>query len=118
MLIEQASDIINATSKANYPAGGASERPAAFNAFFAADGGCAKLLTPLEKLVTAAGSFTTSPTAGEWAIVGAIHMLADLEPVDTMLAATPKLAAFFAAHKAAADKVCENSVCNLQSVNV
>jgi hypothetical protein len=103
MLIEEFADVYGALAKANYPAGGASEKPAAYDALFAADGAAQKHLGNFNKVLAGKASFTSTVTAGELAVVAAISILKDLEPVDKLLAAFPDLAAFYAKHAAEAD---------------
>ena len=50
MLLEEFADLYGALNKANYPAGGASEKPAAYDAFFAADGAAHKHLANFAKV--------------------------------------------------------------------
>ena len=53
MLMVEFNDLYTATAKANYPAGGAADKPAAFDAFFAADGPAQKHLGHFNKVGTA-----------------------------------------------------------------
>ncbi len=100
MLIEEFNDLYTAMAKCQYPEGG---RAAAFTAFFAADGGCAKHLGNFNKVLAGRASFTSTVTAGELAVVAAISILKDLEPVDSFLGPFPDLKAFYAKHAAEAD---------------
>ena len=78
-------------------------RPAAFAEFFGAGGACGKHLASLEKLIVN-GRFTTATTTGELAVVAIISIIKDLKPTSEFLAATPGVAAFFAAREEAANK--------------
>ncbi len=102
MLTEEYGDVLNGLGKCQYPADGAKGRPAAFTAYFAAEGPAQKHLGNLEKLVSASGGFTSTRTMGELAVVGICVLYTDLEP--TCLANFPKIAAFYAAHEANAKK--------------
>jgi len=104
MLIQEGEDIYLALAKAHYAPGFPASRPAAFDALFAPDGAAARHIAALEALATPAGDFTGARTAGESAIMGALVLLADLEPVEALLAAAPKLRAFYAKRAAAAAK--------------
>jgi hypothetical protein len=104
MLIQEGEDIYLGLAKAHYAPGHPASRPAAFDEFFAADGKAARHLAALEALATPGGDFTAARTAGEAAVMGALVLMADLEAVESLLAATPKLRAFYAKRAAAAAK--------------
>ena len=89
-------------AKAFYAPGHPATRPAAFTALFAPGGAAARHLAALERLATPAGDFTAARTAGECAVMGALMILADLEPVEALLAELPKLRAFYGKRVAAA----------------
>ena len=107
MLIEECNDIFSAMGKAMYPPSGVEGRPAAFAEFFGAGGACAKHLASLEKLL-ANGRFTTTTTTGELAVVAIICCIKELKPTSEFLAATPGIAAFFAAREEAANAALAN----------
>ena len=85
----------------------ARSRPAAFAEFFGAGGACAKHLAALEKLIVN-GRFTSTTTTGELAVVAIISIIKDLKPTAEFLAATPGIAAFYAAREESANKALAN----------
>ena len=85
----------------------ARSRPAAFAEFFGAGGACAKHLAALEKLIVNS-RFTSTTTTGELAVVAIISIIKDLKPTAEFLAATPGIAAFYAAREESANKALAN----------
>ena len=97
VLLEEYADLLNALGKCMY-GGPKAERPARFQAFLAPEGGAAAHLSHFESVCKEGGVFTSSVTAGECAVACALHTLLGLK--GDLLAALPKLSAFWAARKA------------------